>query len=107
MKNECSWEPIGECVLVEPEEIEEVTKGGIILCSEGKERERVGMTWGTLIAVGDDAWHDSPNPQAKVGDVVMFARFAGWAIEEGEGEKKTLHRMMWDKDLFCKKRKKK
>jgi len=100
--SECSWVPMGSRVLVKPIEIEEKSEGGIIFCAEGKDRERLGMTMGTLVAVGPEAWFDSKSPQAKVGDKVMFARFAGWAIEEGDD--KELFRLMNDEDLFGRKK---
>ena len=98
--SDCRWEPTGVRVLVKPIEIDEKSEGGIFLCAEGKDRERVGMTMGTLVDVGPEAWHDSAKPQAQIGDTVMFARHCGWAIEEGDDNE--LFRLMNDDDIFAK-----
>lgn len=71
---------IGARCIVKENPVEEKSKGGIILTAANKERQYVG----TVIAVGEGATLESgviKPMQVKVGDEVMFAKFAGTPIE--------------------------
>lgn len=76
-KSELGIEPFEDRVLVEPEEAEGVTKGGIHLPDSVKERERPQK--GKVVAVGPGK-NDRPM-KAQVGDTVLFTRYAGSPIE--------------------------
>lgn len=102
MKNESRISPTEYKVLIQPEKVEEKTKGGIILPDEHKDREQFAQMLGTLIAVSPLAftyadakdWGDSPKP--KPGDKVMFAKYAGAAIKGLDGKD---YRIVNDKDI--------
>ena len=54
MSNESGINPVGWRVLIKPQEVKEVSSGGIILTTETtKEREQMGNTTCVVIAMGD------------------------------------------------------
>lgn len=72
-------EPLGFYVLIEVEQIENKTAGGIFLPDETVDREKRGNMRGTILAVGPAA--GSLN-SGHVGKVAYFGRYAGMLIEE-------------------------
>jgi chaperonin GroES len=83
--------PIGFSVLVRPDEVEEVSKGGIIL--NPNDREQAVITEGVILAVAEGAWSDKPGGSyPKEGNRVIFAKYAGSdvLINESTGEKAKL-----------------
>jgi chaperonin GroES len=89
--------PAGHRVLIKPDEIEEVSKGGIVLHTTNKDREADAQISGTLVAVGPNAWKafDDGVPWAKVGDKVLFAKYGGYPLKiKGE-----MYRVMNDEDI--------
>ena len=76
-------EPLGDRVIIKPLETEEVSKGGIILPDTAKEKPQEGE----IIAVGPGKVKDDGTRipmEVKVGDKVMFAKYAGTEIKLGE-----------------------
>jgi chaperonin GroES len=72
--------PLGNRVVVEPMEQEEVTAGGIVLPETAKEKPQKG----TILAVGpgdrdDDG--DRIELDVKVGDIVLYAKYSGTEIK--------------------------
>lgn len=92
-----SVHPAGHRVLVKPDPVEEVTKGGIIIQHDNKDRVQQAQVTGTIIEVGPQAWKDFSDgtPWATSGDRVLFAKFGGYEIDV-EG---VLHRVMNDEDI--------
>jgi chaperonin GroES len=77
--------PLGNRVVVEPIEQEEITAGGIVLPETAKEKPQKG----TVVAAGpgerdDDGKHIPLD--VKEGDQVLFAKYAGTEIKV-EGKK--------------------
>lgn len=75
-----SFKPLGARVLVEPIEQEEVTPGGIVLPETAKEKPQQG----TVLAVGPGERDDKGNRipmDVKVGDKVLFAKYAGTEVK--------------------------
>jgi chaperonin GroES len=75
-----SLKPLGSRVVVEPIEQEEITAGGIVLPETAKEKPQKG----TVLAVGpgdrdEDGKHIPMD--VKVGDTVLFAKYAGTEIK--------------------------
>ena len=61
--NESGINPVGWRVLIKPQEVKEVSKGGIILTTEkSKEREQMANTTGIVVAMGDQCYADEPAP---------------------------------------------
>jgi chaperonin GroES len=71
-----SLKPLGDRVVVEPIEQDEVTAGGIVLPETAKEKPQQGM----VIAAGPGTRDEDGKRIAldvKVGDKVLFAKYAG------------------------------
>jgi chaperonin GroES len=71
-----SLKPLGDRVVVEPIEQEEMTASGIVLPETAKEKPQRG----TVVAAGPGARDDDGDRIAldvKVGDVVLYAKYAG------------------------------
>lgn len=97
MSNESGINPCGWRVLIKPQEINEVSKGGIILTTEvTKEREQMGNTTGIVIAMGTQCYADEPEPWCQLGDKVIFAKYAGLVYLGKDGNQ---YRMISDKDV--------
>ena len=71
--------PLGERVVIKQLEAEEKTKGGIILTSSSKEKPQEAE----VIAVGPGATVDGKlvPPQVKVGDKVIYSKYAGTEVK--------------------------
>ena len=78
-------QPTGWRMLVLPFKMNEKTKGGVLLGQETLERQQVGSQCGNVLAMGPDCYNDKDRfregPWCKVGDWVVFARYAGSRIE--------------------------
>jgi len=71
-----SLKPLGDRLVVEPIEQEEVTAGGIVLPETAKEKPQQGK----VLAVGPGARDDEGKRIAmdvKVGDKVLYAKYGG------------------------------
>jgi chaperonin GroES len=78
-------QPLGDRVVVEREESESKTAGGIVLPDSAKDKP----SRGTVIAIGDGRLLDDGKRsklQVKVGDKVLFTSYAPEAIKLGEDE---------------------
>jgi chaperonin GroES len=93
---ELKLRPLGDRVWIEPIEQEETTASGIILPETAKEKPQEG----NVLAVGPGARDDQGKRIAmdvKVGDRVLFAKYAGTEIKH-EG---TKHLIMRESDLLA------
>jgi len=80
-----SLKPLGDRVVVKPIEQEDVTAGGIMLPDTAKEKPQKGE----VLAVGPGSRNDAGERvkmDVKVGDKVLFAKYAGTEIKL-DGEK--------------------
>ena len=87
--------PTGWRLLVLPFKMNEKTKGGVLLGQETLERQQVGSQCGNVLAMGPDCYNDKDRfkegPWCKVGDWIIFARYAGSRIEIEGGEVRLLN----------------
>jgi len=68
--------PLGDRVVIEPIEQEEITAGGIVLPDTAKEKPQRG----TILSVGPGARDETGKRVAldvQAGDVVLYAKYAG------------------------------
>lgn len=92
--------PIGFTCLVLLAEMEETTRGGIIVnVGENKEREELAGTHGMLVALselaGEEVWGACrPEP----GDMLTFERYSGQPVEGDDGR---MYRLMQDKQVIA------
>ena len=88
-------QPTGWRILVLPFKMNETTKGGIIMGQDTIEKQQVASQCGNVLAMGPDCYHDKDRfkdgPWCKVGDWVMFARYAGSRIKIEGGEVRLLN----------------
>ena len=97
MSNKSGINPVGWRLLIKPQEVREVSEGGIILTTEvTKDREQMGNTTGVVVAMGSQCYADEPAPWCAVGDKVIFAKYAGLLYLGKDGFK---YRMINDKDI--------
>ena len=79
-----NFQPLGDRVVVRPIEREEVSAGGIVLPDTAKEKPQEGE----VMAVGKGRVADDGKLreiEAKVGDIVIYSRYAGSEFRE-DGE---------------------
>jgi chaperonin GroES len=77
--------PLGDRVVLEPVEKEEKTASGIVLPETAKEKPQEGK----VIAVGTGRLDEKGNRiplEVKVGDTVIFSKYAGTEVKYGEKE---------------------
>ena len=78
-----------------PFRMKEKTKGGVLLGDETLERQQVASQCGNVLAMGKSCYSDKDRyptgPWCKVGDWVVFARYAGSRIEIEGGEVRLLN----------------
>lgn len=81
--------PKGHYVLIQPDDVEETSDGGILL-NVNTDRELAATTTGTVVAIGPTAWmaydYDKPEwaPWAKVGERVTFVRHVSTIVLDKE-----------------------
>ena len=88
-------QPTGWRILVLPFKMGEKTKGGILMGQDTVEKQQVASQCGNVLAMGPDCYRDKnrykQGPWCKVGDWVMFARYAGSRIKIEGGEVRLLN----------------
>jgi len=88
-------QPTGWRLLVLPFQMDEKTKGGLLLGQDTLERQQVASQCGNVLAMGPDCYKDTKRypkgPWCKTGDWVMFARYAGSRIKIEGGEVRLLN----------------
>ena len=87
--------PTGWRILVLPFKMKEKTKGGVIMANTSLERQQLAAQCANVLAVGPDAYRDKDRypqgPWCKVGDWIIFARYAGSRIRIEGGEVRLLN----------------
>jgi chaperonin GroES len=93
-------DPLGDRVVVKPSTKEEVTKGGIVIPETAKEKPQEGQ----ILAVGPGKMTEDGKRiplDVKVGDIVIYAKYGGTEIKEGDEELIILR----ESDILAKKKK--
>ncbi len=75
--------PLGDRLVVEPKEQEQTTASGLVLPETAKEKPQEGV----VLAVGPgrrDEDGDRIDMDVVVGDVVLFAKYAGTEVKVGD-----------------------
>jgi chaperonin GroES len=88
--------PLGDRVLVKVSESEETTAGGILLPDTAREKPQVGE----ITAVGPGKRNDDGSrqtPEVKVGDKVLYSKYAGTEIKLGTDE----YVLLSEKDILA------
>ena len=98
VENKSGLKPLGRAVLIEPYS-PALGSTLIHIPDDVMGREQMVEQRATVIAVGESAWHDEPNPRAKVGDKVLVARYAGFQAQ-GTADGR-MYRFINDRDIFA------
>ena len=82
-KNTPKIRPLGDRLVVEAKETESKTAGGIVIPDTADKDKPMQ---GTVVAIGDGKWHDGKKQplQVKVGDEILFGKYAGTTIKLSE-----------------------
>lgn len=93
--------PLGFRVLIDPEDLEEVTEGGIVIPETISEKHKVVTQTGVIAAVGRTAWKgfDDGKPWAEKGDRVLFAKYGAKRIKDPIDGKD--YAICNDEDVLC------
>ena len=87
--------PTGWRILVLPFRMDEKTKGGILMGQDTLDKQQVASQCGNVLAMGSQCYKDKERypsgPWCKVGDWVIFARYAGSRIQIEGGEIRLLN----------------
>lgn len=109
--NQSGIHPSGDRILIRPDDIEEVTAGGIVIPSTVGELHAMAQSIGTFIEAGPDAYTDHVEKDAegritkvvgykghfaKPGDRVAFAKYGGLQVTGKDGK---TYRIMNDVDV--------
>jgi co-chaperonin GroES (HSP10) len=88
-------DPSGWRILVLPFTPKEKTKGGILIAQESLEKLRIATNCGYVLKIGPLAYYDKEKyptgPWCKVGQWVIFARYAGSRLPIEGGEVRILN----------------
>lgn len=100
--NTSGMQPVEYKILIAPEDVAETDEriksakaAGIVMVDKTTEREAMAQVKGTLIAVGGNAFEDWAGTVPQVGDVVWFAKYAGYMVKGDDGKE---YRLANDKD---------
>lgn len=111
MENKSGITPLGDRVLVRPEALQKKTAGGIEIPDQVLEQHSLAQSIGYVVALGPDCWVDQvtfnadgsrqsyvgfTKAQAKVGDRIVFAKYAGVKVP---GKDSPDYRIIRDKDV--------
>ena len=80
-----AYKPLGDRVLVSPEEAEQTTKSGIFIPDSAKEKPQTGK----VLRVGTGRVTDEGKTipvTVKEGDIVIYSKYGGTEVKEGGEE---------------------
>ena len=93
--------PTQYTALIKPEEVEGKSDGGIFLPDNVRNRMQYAVDRGEIVAFGDGFYVDRPGPTPKVGDKVIFDRYAGSLITIQEGDERIDYRLVNDDKIIA------
>lgn len=98
-----AFKAVGHRIIIKPDPVEEVSKGGIVIAVDQKLEKGATVT-GTIVDIGEDAWVAfKPKTEfagLKIGDHVYIAKYAGkWIVDTGTKEEFLV---INDEDIVCK-----
>ncbi|MCM0583408.1 co-chaperone GroES [Weissella diestrammenae] len=86
--------PLGDRILLQVEQEQEQTVGGIVIASNAQEKSTIGK----VVAISDKSIGDLQAPTAvKVGDEVLFDKYAGTEVKNAGETYLVVH----EKDLIA------
>ena len=76
--------PIGHRILIQPNNVEEKV-GSFYIPKDVHSKEQQAQVIGLVLAVAVDAYREYDAPWCKEGDKVLYQRYAGMRIPDGNG----------------------
>ena len=94
--------PVEFGVLIQVDDVDDKSMGGLFLPETAIEREQLGHDRGVLVCKSDMAFDDWNGTIPRVGDRVIFKKYAGTVIQHKE-DRKLLgkYRLCKDKDIVA------
>lgn len=77
--------------------VEEKTAGGLYIPEAMKEKEQKGADAGIVLDIGADAYVEYRDQRLKVGDVVLYARYAGSVVPGTDDRERIIN----DTDIYA------
>ena len=96
MQNKSKLQPVEFKILVELDNVDEKTSGGIYIPMTLRDRQQMMQVEATLVAHGGNAFEDWAGTIPIVGDKVYVAKAAGYVVIGLDGKK---YQLMNDKDI--------
>ena len=94
--------PFGSYVIIRPIDLDEYSKGGILIARSDPNRDRGSVTEGHVVAIGPLAFNDEMNPGGQrwyeVGDKVIYVKYGGKIITYD----KEIYIIFRYEDVMCK-----
>lgn len=93
--------PEGEKILIQVDDMERVTKGGIILPESSRIAEQRRLTTGKILRIGPDAIvRFSEDKKLCVGDRIVFALYGGFNLKDPDKKGRDF-RLINDEDVLA------
>lgn len=73
--------PVRHVAIIKPDKLEDKSSGGVWLPETARDRMQTSVDRGELVAVGDGFFEGLPGPVPKIGQKVIFDRYAGSLIK--------------------------
>lgn len=89
MSDGCGITPLDYNVIVTYKPVEEKTAGGLYMPETSVEREQFAQTEGVIVSISPAAFKYDPDVELnapRVGDTVVFSRYAGTQIKGRDGQ---------------------
>ncbi len=100
MINPTGIKPVEFKILIKVNLLDDQTSGGLWIPNNALDREQIAHDRGMLIAVSDMAFSDWKGLRPKVGDKVIFNKYAGSVIHfQQKGKDREQFRLCNDKDI--------
>lgn len=100
-KNPSGLRPVGRAVLVKahlPELELARSRSSIFIPYTVGEKAAIWENRVRVVAIGRQAWNDEVEPRARIGELVLCTKFAGFVKTGADG---LLYRIVNDRDIFC------
>lgn len=96
--NKSGFRACGHRVLLQPEEVEKVSEGGIVLVQKTVIAEENAAVICTVLEIGHDCWTDKTTDYCQVGDRVLVGTYTGkFHVSPVDGKK---YRFVMDTDII-------
>ena len=94
-------QPIEYMVLIKPDHVDERTGGGLYLPDTARDKQQHAVDRGIIVSMAGNAFTDDAvwSEKPKIGDWVIFDKYAGSLIEIGESREKEKFRLITDKSV--------